>query len=553
MGEVLQDATPFQELGVSGLRRAAGYLDEEFLPQLKGRRAVQIYREMSENDAIIGALLFSIRNLIRNVDWQVTPGGKSTDHAKAAKFVEECMDDMSHSWDSMILEVLTSLVYGWSWHEIVYKRRMGIWQKDGRHRSNFNDGLIGWRKIPMRAQETMQRWVFDDSGGIQGMVQMAPPDYTTRFLPIERSLLFRYGHTKNSPEGVSMLRNAYRSWFYKKRLEEFESIGVERDLAGLPKVGVPSAWLKAPPGSPQAKQVEAFKKMVRGLRRNEQEGVVFPIAYDEETKQPMFTLELMGSGGGRQFQTDPIIQRYATWMLMTVLADFIMVGHEESGTYNMHVDKSGIFKTSLNATTNSIADVFNRHAIPRLFAVNGWKPAELPKITPSDVDAPNLTELAGFLSQTAQLGFNWTDPDMEKFLRNAAGLPDLSEADTARHRTMMRRQEATQYAQVQAEYLAARSQLAAAQMGEPTGEDAAMQQQVEGGAIDNQAKAADVELKTAQGAQQLASGVNEEKRKQEMHQAQLAQAKAAAKATLMGAQAKKDAAKKAPAKAPAKR
>ena len=33
-----------------------------------------------------------------------------------------------------------------------------------------------------------------------------------------------------------MLRNSYRSWYYKKRLEEFESVGVERDLAGLPMV-----------------------------------------------------------------------------------------------------------------------------------------------------------------------------------------------------------------------------------------------------------------------------------------------------------------------------
>jgi hypothetical protein len=35
------------------------------------------------------------------------------------------MDDMSHTWDDMISEILTMLVYGWSWHEIVYKKRVG--------------------------------------------------------------------------------------------------------------------------------------------------------------------------------------------------------------------------------------------------------------------------------------------------------------------------------------------------------------------------------------------------------------------------------------------
>lgn len=462
IAQVTSSAGPFAELGVTGLKRNVGYLDEEFLPQLKGHKAIQVYREMADNDAIIGALLFSIGNLLRNVTWNVTPAGKGTDDAKAAKLVETCMEDMSHSWDELIVEILSSLVYGWSLHEIVYKRRMGPWQKDPRHKSQFDDGLIGWRKMPIRAQETLQRWMFDDSGGVKAMVQLAPPDYQQRIIPIDRSLLFRNGASKNSPEGKSMLRNAYRSWFYKKRLEEFESIGVERDLAGMPKIGVPSSYLKAKPGSMEAKQVEALKKMARGLRRNEQEGIIFPLAYDEDTKQPLFTFELVGSGGSRQFQTDTLIQRYEQRMLMTVLADFILVGHEGVGTYNMHVDKTGIFKTSLNAIAGNIADVFNRHAIPRLFAANGWKPAQLPKIVPSDVDAPNLTELGGFLTQTAGLGFSWADADMEKFLRNAAGLPELADTDFNKHKVNARREEATRFAQTQTAYLAARSQLAQA-------------------------------------------------------------------------------------------
>jgi hypothetical protein len=506
VAEVMADTTPFQELGVTGLKRSVGYLDEEFLPQLKGRKAIQVYREMADNDAIIGALLFAITNLLRNVKWNVTPAGKSAEDQKAAHFLETCMDDMSHSWDEMIVEILSCLVYGWSYHEIVYKRRMGPWQKDGRHRSKYDDGLIGWRKMPIRAQETLQRWIFDDTGGIQGWIQLAPPDYGMRTLPIEKGLLFRYGAAKNNPEGKSMLRNAYRSWFYKKRLEEFESIGVERDLAGLPKVGVPAAWLKAAPSSPQGKQVEALKKMVRGVRRNEQEGILFPLAYDEDTKQPLFTFDLVGSGGARAFQTDTLIQRYEQRMLMTVLADFIMVGHDGTGTYNMHVDKTGIFKTSLNGTANSIADIFNRHAIPRLFATNGWKPKELPKIVPSDVDAPDLTQLGAFLAQTAGLGFSWADADMEKFIRSAAGLPELSEQDFSRHRVNARREEATRFAETQTAYLAARSSLAQAM---------AAQEQMAAG----EPALADVQehMGAAQSAQSAQQGQANEQRAQEAH------------------------------------
>jgi hypothetical protein len=387
---------------------------------------------------------------------------------------------MSHSFDHFIAEALSSLIYGWSWHEIVYKRRQGPWQKDGRRRSKFADDLIGWRKFPIRAQETMQRWIFDESGDVRGMVQLAPPDYKMRVLPIQRSLLIRNGAHKNSPEGVSLLRTAYRPWFYKKRLEEFEAIGVERDLAGLPMVKVPASYLKAKPGTDQAKMVDAFRKMVRGLRRNEQEGLVFPTAFDPDTKQPQFDFQLLGSGGARQFSTDPLIQRYEQRILMSVLADWIMVGHEQTGTYNMHVDKRGAFQTALNAMAGSIADVLNRHAIPRLFLANGWKPDTLPTFHPSDVDEPNLTELGQFLATTAQLGYAWgPDADIEKYLRRAAGLPELGEDDYRKRQKEARTEEATRFAEEEVRYLAARSQLVqavaqeeATAMGQPSPEEA---------------------------------------------------------------------------------
>ena len=49
---------------------------------------------------------------------------------------------------------------GWSFHEIVYKRRMGN-TKNPTTKSKYTDGLIGWKKLPIRAQETLYRWEYD--------------------------------------------------------------------------------------------------------------------------------------------------------------------------------------------------------------------------------------------------------------------------------------------------------------------------------------------------------------------------------------------------------
>lgn len=458
----------FLELGTTGLRRASGYLDEEFLPQIRGRKGVEVFKEMSLNDPIVSALLFSIDRLLRNVDWRVDPAGKSKQDADAAKLLETCMDDMSHTWSDFISEVLSCLVYGWSWHEIVYKRRGGPWSDDPRTRSQHSDGLVGWRKMPIRAQDTLLRWVFDDEGSTVGMVQLAPPKYQQVVVPIERSLLFRYRHYKDSPEGMSMLRGAYRPWFFKKRMEEFESIGVERDLAGLPIAKVPAEMLRAKPGTDQAKSVEAFKKLVKGVRRNDQEGVVWPMAYDQETKQPLYTFELLGGGGQRQFNTDAIIQRYEQRILMTVLADFIMVGHQSTGSYSLHTDKTGIFRTSLNSITQSIADTLNRHAVPKLFLANGWKPAELPKIVPDDVDAPDVTVLSSFMQSMAAMGVTWfPDGTLENFLRSAARLPELDEEQLEQRRQLQMRSEATAFAQANADYVQTQMGLQSAMTGQP--------------------------------------------------------------------------------------
>jgi len=534
-GEVKAKASPMIELGTTGLKRSAGYINEEFLPALKGRKAIQVFREMSENDAIVGALLFAVDRLLRQINWRVEPASHSKEDRDAAEFLESCMEDMSHTWDEFISEILTMLPYGWAYHEVIYKKRVGPHEKDGKYRSRYTDGKIGWRKLPIRSQETLQRWIFDDTGGIKGMVQLAPPTYKTTFLPIEKSLLFRVTTVKNNPEGRSFLRNAYRPWYYKKRLEEIEGIGVERDLAGLPVAKVPHDYLAAKKGTDKAKMVDAFRKMVRSVRRDEQEGVVIPTSYDQDTKQPLFDFTLLNSGGGRTFDTNSIIQRYEQRILMTVLADFIMVGHQGTGSYALHTDKTGLFRASINSVSQAIADVLNRYAVPRLFAVNGWRLDELPQFEPGDVDPPDLQQLAMFMGQMNQAGVQWfPDPELEKFLRDAARLPKLDEKTEDMREQQKKQSDAMTMAKQQMEMIQLKMQ--AEQAAQQPQQDVMAQEQQ---AMNNEQQAMSLEQQkqqmanpdqgqqqeeqqAVQGEQQIAEGEQKLAQKDELHQARLA-------------------------------
>jgi hypothetical protein len=411
----------FAEIGHSGLRYWSGRVFEEWLPELAGTLATKIYREMMDNDAMIGSVLFAIEMLMRQAEWHVEPASENKKDQDAAEFLEQCMDDMSQTWHDTIGEIISFLPYGWSAHEIVYKRRLGP-GPDPTKRSKHNDGKKGWRKLATRSQDTLLEWIFDDDGGIKGIIQSAPPDYAQVEIPIEKLLLFRSRATKNNPEGRSVLRNAYRSWYFKKRIEEIEGIGIERDLAGLPTLTPPEGldiWNQTDEFMTQIRQ-EA-EALVKGVRRDEMEGIVLPFGW---------TFTLLNTGAKRQFDVGKVIERYDQRIAMTVLADFILLGHEKVGSFALSSDKTDLFAIALGAWMDSIEEVFNRYAVPRLFDLNpDLKQEELPKIKHGDLESPNLTELSTFIKDMTGVGVLVPDPELEAYLREVANLPERNEDD----------------------------------------------------------------------------------------------------------------------------
>lgn len=405
------------DIGVTGLNRWGNSVDEEILPQLKWPSAGKIYREMSDNDPTIGAVMYMSKQLIRKAGWTVEPYSDSPEHIADAQFLEECMNDMETSWDNVISEILSYFVYGWSFHEIVYKMRKGPAQRDKRYKSKYSDGKIGWRKLPVRAQNSLYGWVFDKDGDITGMIQQAPPDYHTITIPMSKGLLFRTESTANNPEGRSLLRNAYRPWYFKKRIEEIEGIGIERDLAGLPVLTPDENVDLWNPNDPESVMMRTMaENMVRNIRRDKAEGAVIP---------PGWELKLLSTGGSRQFDTNAIINRYDQRIAITLLADIVMLGADKVGSFALADVKKGLLAASLEAQNQIIADVFNSKAIPDLFEINDRNKdlMQLPKIIPGEIETPDMEELGKFFKA---VGFDWkSDKELFNYIRQVAGMPTV--------------------------------------------------------------------------------------------------------------------------------
>ena len=413
------------EIGRSGLLITGGQVYEEFLPQLRGPQGRKVFREMSDNDPVIGGILLAFEKTLTRLEWRIeaVPDADSDDLQKA-KFVQECWEDMDEPWSSTLNSILSNMIYGWSYHEVVYKQRKGP-DNDPTKRSRYTDGKIGWRKWASRSQESLLRWETDDYGDVTAMTQFVTGDGSLT-IPFEKALLFRTTTNRNNPEGRSLIRNAYRPWYFKKRIEEIEAIGIERDLAGLPVAWAPAEYFFPDASADQKALMAELQKIVQNIKRNEIEGVVFPLAYDEGGHKKV-DLTLLTTGGQRQFDTDKVITRYNQQIAMSLLADFLMLGHENTGTQSLGEDKLKLWMMAVEAVAKGVTSVVNEYAIPRLLKINGMDAQRPPLLVHGEVTKTNLLTLGSFLYQMVESGVIVPDRELEQMVRGVANLTPIDD------------------------------------------------------------------------------------------------------------------------------
>lgn len=414
------------EIGYTGLDRSGGDVLEEFHKSLSGSSGVKVYREMRDNDSTIGASIHLIDSIVRQVDWHIDRGSGSKSE-EAALFLESCMNDMSHTWEDFLSEVMSMMWFGWSYFEKVYKVRSGE-NADPSKRSRYSDGKIGWRKLPIRAQETLDQWLFDEDGGIKGMYQVAAPDFIRVFIPIEKSILFRTSLSKNNPEGRSMLRNGYRSWYFLKRIQEIEAIGIERDLVGLPMLQLPEAYFDASATPAKKAALRQFTQLLQQLRRGEHEGLALPSELDRDGKPTGYKFSLVSTGGSRQIHTGNVIERYEKRIAMTLLTQFLFLGMDRVGSQSLSGDMTSIFITAIGSLLNSVESTFNRFAVAELMKLNGYDVDSWPTLKAGEVQREDMRPLAEMILKLVDSGTLTPDTAIEDFLRGELGLPGREEA-----------------------------------------------------------------------------------------------------------------------------
>jgi hypothetical protein len=339
---------------------------------------------------------------------------------------------MEHSWQDFIQEVSSMNIHGFCANEIVLRKRL---QSKG---SKYNDGKIGIQKLPIRSQDSISAWDYDDDQNLVGLTQtVAKVSKTGRVLlsskgdkitlPREKFLLFRLGKKKDSPIGESPLKGCYYSWKYKTSVEELESVGMQRDLSGVPIAWIPPQ-LMANDAEPEVQaQYNMWQNIVRNTHNNEQAGMVLPLMYDDITKQPLFKFELLKNDGGKAYDTKSIKEYYCNAILTALSADILLMGQSSSGSYALGNIKGTLAAMAVESKLKEICNVINQHLIPLLGKLNGWNIARLPTMTAEDLEAISLEEVSKYLQRVGSIGFLPRTPEVVNKILDVLGLDALAE------------------------------------------------------------------------------------------------------------------------------
>jgi len=421
----------YRNLGVTGIKQNSGMVFEQPLKQLQGHSGIKIFTEMYYIDPVCGAIMFAIEQIVRSGEWSAKPASQDEKDKKAAKFVNQCMDDMQMTWEDVVSDALTVFPYGWAFFEIVYKVRRGRKGINHRLNSKHDDGKIGWQKISLRSQRSWEKWEIEEgTGDVLGMHQYDEhlrDDSQSQYLPlranggIAKGLLLKTKHAGGNPEGVSLFTNAYRPWLIKKRLEEVEGVGIERDLAGLPVLIPPEDW-----DWDEEENVPVLawaKELITNLRRDEYEGVILPNAN--------WDLKLLSAISARTHNTSEIINRYDKRIAMTSLGQFIMLGLDRAGGSYALVDSwEDLWKTAVQGHLNGMAGTFNKDAVPSLLELNPEfsKLKEYPRIHPNRVNIPSLVDLANYINGIAGNNIvNFDHQDIREELMRMGRMPTVGQ------------------------------------------------------------------------------------------------------------------------------
>lgn len=416
------------EIGTAVASPWTAWTRREYNQELFGFKGLRVYDKMRKSDGTVRGTLRLGKTPVLSGRWDMIPASDSTRDQNIRDFVWKNLTQwMSTSWPQFLTEALLMLDFGYYMFEKVFAHGEDVTADP------TAKGKIVWKKFAPRHPMDVKEWFMDINGGPLSVDMWAPPvsvgDQTPwgspsrvpntfqggviqafqRWIniPIDKLLVFSFDKEAGNIEGISVLRSAYKHWYYKDNLYKIDAIQKERHGIGIPVVMLPVGY------SPQDKALA--DQLGRNLRTNDRAHVVLP---------PNWTLTF-AELKGHPVDCLPSIKHHDQMIPTSILGQFMVT--EKTDIEEQHT----IFLKATRFTADIVLDVINSYAIPQLVNMN-WGRSVYPKLIVRRIgEQEDWRTLSFTLRNYVGAGIIVPDDKLENALRDDMGLPRI-DAKTAR-------------------------------------------------------------------------------------------------------------------------
>lgn len=185
--------------------------------------------------------------------------------------------------------------------------------------------------------------------------------------------------------------------------------GIAKDNGGIPVIGVDVNMLskaQEDPTSPEASLISNLEQAAANLHAGDKTYIITPLDYDDSGK-PLYSFELKGiTGGGKQYDSNAVIQRKQNEILWIYLADVLKLGTDSHGSFSLADSKNALLAFAIEHHLQLIADVINEDLVKQTLEINGifLEDEFIPKITYGDLDEVDFDNFSKLIQRLSSVG-----------------------------------------------------------------------------------------------------------------------------------------------------
>lgn len=380
----------------------------EVVPALASRQqAVRVYDRMTNNDATVDVALRAAKVPVMGAEFFMEAFDEKEINQDINEFVSfNLLEGTNEPWLLTVENILRMYEDGSSVFEPVWE--LGTWtpRRTGANAKRYT--ML--RKLGYRPASTIKEFKYDDNGGPAGVTHLAiraDGKQQEEKIDIEKLVIFTLNKRGGNLEGKSLLRTAYKHWYYKDNLYKIDAIQKERHALGVPIIKMLGGY--------SAEDVAMAWEMVTNMRTNEKAGAVLPPGFEFEFAQL----------GGAPVNVMPSIDHHDSHILLNVMTQFLVMGimAEGGGGRATGGTQLDMFQKSLKYVANMMCEVMNLYIVPKIVGYN-FKTTEFPKMRVRNVgESKDLQMFASAWSNLAAQNLITMDYETEQHIRKIIDFP----------------------------------------------------------------------------------------------------------------------------------